>query len=225
LSLPLHDVCGVEFGWWLTFVWPLVFRELEARNRGAIALQKEQEKKKKEHEEWLASMDDEMRAMYIADIERKKRAAEEEARAAENERDLRRQEEMRRKAGGGASAPAPAAASKGSNDRTESKWSYSGDKLVKELLERKGPKKTVKEIQLLIPNRKIGLIIGKAGVNIKIIEAKSAAKVKIFKAAPDADETLVTVKGSPENVDRACDTINLVFEQAKKHRAAAKAAK
>lgn len=65
-----------------------------------------------------------------------------------------------------------------------SKWTYSGDKLVKEVLERKGPKKPVREIQLHVPNRKVGLIIGKGGVNIKIIEAKSAAKVKIFKPAP-----------------------------------------
>lgn len=44
---------------------------------------------------------------------------------------------------------------------------------------------------------------------------------------PDAQtpDTLVTVKGSPENVDRACETINQVFAQAKAHRVASKQSK
>ena len=34
------------------------------------------------------------------------------------------------------------------------------------------------EIQLRFPRKKVGVIIGKAGVNIKIIEGKSRAKVR-----------------------------------------------
>ena len=37
------------------------------------------------------------------------------------------------------------------------------------------------EIQLRFPRKKVGVIIGKAGVNIKIIEGKSRAKVSWFR--------------------------------------------
>ena len=96
--------------------------------------------------------------------------------------------------------------------------------------ERKGPKKTVREIHIQFPTRKVGAIIGKAGVNIKIIEAKSNAKLNIHKpkvepGEPLPDETLVTIKGRPEAVDKACETVNMVLAQFAAHRAAQRAKK
>jgi len=93
-----------------------------------------------------------------------------------------------------------------------------GDKLVATQVERKGPKKPVKEIKLKFPQRKIGAIIGKAGVNIRIIEGKSHARLQIHKQKPadgEAEDALVTIKGSQENIDVACETINMVLEQFK----------
>lgn len=57
-----------------------------------------------------------------------------------------------------------------------------------------------------LPDRQIGLIIGKGGVNIKIITGKSGAQVKIFKpqegSIETSPDTLVTMKGTPEQVDK-----------------------
>ena len=105
------------------------------------------------------------------------------------------------------------------NDKIELKWSWSGEgggKLVSEPVERKGPKKPIREIQLRFPKKKVGVIIGKAGVNIKIIEGKSRAKVNIHKpkvGEEEDDETLVTIKGETAQIDKACETINTVFAQ------------
>ena len=196
-----------------------IAKEMENRKKAAAAAAKAKEKEKKEHEEWLASMDDETRARWVAEQERKQRAAEEALREEEEERERRRLEDAKRRGGGSDGGSAAAATASGKNDKIELKWSWSSEKggmLVSEPQERKGPKKPVREIQLRFPKKKVGVIIGKAGVNIKIIEGKSKAKVNIHKpkvGEEEDDETLVTIKGSSEQIDRACETINLVFAQ------------
>jgi hypothetical protein len=199
-----------------------IAKELEARKKAQAAADKAKKQQQKEHEEWLASMDEETRARWVAEQERKQRAAEEAMREEEMERERRRLEDAKRRAGaggvdGGAATDAGKAAAK--NDKIELKWAWSGEgggRLVSEPVERKGPKKPVREIQLRFPKKKVGIIIGKAGVNIKIIEGKSRAKIQIHKPKvtdEEDDETLVTIKGSTEQIDRACETINTVFQQ------------
>lgn len=46
---------------------------LVQRKKAAAAAEKQKAQEKKEHEEWLASMDEETRARYIAEQERKQR--------------------------------------------------------------------------------------------------------------------------------------------------------
>mmetsp|Transcript_4934 Transcript_4934/g.10927 ORF Transcript_4934/g.10927 Transcript_4934/m.10927 type:complete len:314 (+) Transcript_4934:3-944(+) len=205
-----------------------IAQELEDRKKATAKLDAERMAKKKAHEEWLASMDEETRQSYFAEQERQKRAHEEAQREQEMELQRQRLEEMKIKAGAAASSAA-AGADKGKDDRMENKWSYQNSKLVAEAVERKGPKKTVREIHIQFPTKRVGAIIGKAGVNIKIIEGKSNAKLQIHKpkieiGGPMPEETLVTIKGRPESVDKACETVNLVLAQFAAHRTAAKSA-
>jgi len=207
-----------------------IARELAERKKASAANEKEKAAQKKAHEEWLASMDDETRQAYFAKQERERRAEEEALREAEIERERRRMEEMKLRAGATAAAAGGDKGGAAKDDRMENKWSYQGDKLVAEQVERKGPKKTVREIHIQFPTRKVGAIIGKAGVNIKIIEGKSNAKLNIHKpkvepGEPLPDETLVTIKGRPEAVDKACETVNMVLAQFAAHRAAQRAKK
>ena len=143
----------------------------------------------------------------MEDQERKRREEEERAKDTAAEEERRRQEEAQRRAGASAAGSAASAAANEEEmrrrERMENKWAWKGDRLVAESVERKGPKKTVKEIQLYFPSRKVGLLVGKGGVNMKIIEGKSLAKLQIHKPKvtaedPDPAETLVTIKGSPE---------------------------
>ena len=46
---------------------------LAQRKKAASALEKQKSQEKKQHEEWLASMDEETRARYIAEQDRKQR--------------------------------------------------------------------------------------------------------------------------------------------------------
>jgi len=197
-----------------------IAKELEQRKKAAASVSKEKALAKKEHEDWLASMDDETRQRYVANEERKQRAAEEAMREEEVEMQRRRLEDAKRRAGAsGDAGPADSGKAAPKNDKIELKWAWSsegGGKLVAEPIERKGPKKPIREIQLRFPKKKVGVIIGKAGVNIKIIQGKSRAKVNICKpkaGEEDDDETLVTIKGETCQIDKACEVINQVFAQ------------
>mmetsp|Transcript_9088 Transcript_9088/g.30287 ORF Transcript_9088/g.30287 Transcript_9088/m.30287 type:complete len:247 (-) Transcript_9088:32-772(-) len=189
-------------------------KELEQRKKAQEEMEKERERKKKEHEDWLNSLDPAERERYFMDQERKQRAMEEAARQQEIDKERARQEEMRRKAG--AQETTKTEEGKGKNDRIENRWAYVGDRLVAEAVERKGPKKATREIQLKVPTGRVGAIIGKGGVNIKIITGKSHAKVQIHPPKPGEEEkgeSLVTIKGSNEQIDKACETINQIFDQ------------
>jgi hypothetical protein len=183
-----------------------IAKEMEARKRAAAAHEAEKKKKQQEHEQWLASMDEETRKSWYAEQERKQRAAAEATREEEMENERRRLADAQRRAGGDAGADTDAGKGAVKNDKIEKKWAYSGEgggKLVFEPVERKGPKKPIREIQLRFPKKKVGVIIGKQGVNIKIIEGKSHAKVNICRpkvGEEEDDETLVTIKGSSEQV-------------------------
>lgn len=58
----------------------------------------------------------------------------------------------------------------------------------------------LQEIRVLIENPEASIIIGKAGVNVKMIRSESGAFVSILKAEnPNAKERVLTLKGVPEH--------------------------
>ncbi|XP_041366923.1 insulin-like growth factor 2 mRNA-binding protein 2 isoform X2 [Gigantopelta aegis] len=62
-------------------------------------------------------------------------------------------------------------------------------------------------LRIVVGSEYVGAIIGKQGQTIKNITSQSRARVDIHRRDNHSQETLVTIKGSPENCTKACREI------------------
>lgn len=72
------------------------------------------------------------------------------------------------------------------------------------------------QMKLIIPSSSAGKIIGKAGCNIKEMKEKYDVSVRIQnheESIEGLDERIVTVKGSPENIEKSANTILMHVEE------------
>jgi len=72
------------------------------------------------------------------------------------------------------------------------------------------------QMKLIIPSSSAGKIIGKSGCNIKEMKEKYDVSVRIQnheESIEGLDERIVTVKGSPENIEKSANTILLHVQE------------
>lgn len=58
-------------------------------------------------------------------------------------------------------------------------------------------------ITVMVPHEKVGLLIGKAGMKIKMLQEETGATVTIDRKPTTETETKVIVKGTPQQVEDA----------------------
>ncbi|XP_067650630.1 insulin-like growth factor 2 mRNA-binding protein 2 isoform X2 [Haliotis asinina] len=68
-------------------------------------------------------------------------------------------------------------------------------------------------LRIMVGSEYVGAIIGKQGQTIKNITSQSRARVDIHRRENHTQETLVTIKGSPENCSKACKEIMKVVSK------------
>jgi far upstream element-binding protein len=76
------------------------------------------------------------------------------------------------------------------------------------------------QIQVKVPNNKVGLIIGRGGETIKSLQSRSGARIQVqndSETEPGATERIVTLVGNKQATDTAYEMIKEVIDEVHFH--------